>query len=308
MSFGLRNSGNTFQRFIDEVHFGLDFCFAYVDDILVASHLLEEHEIHLNILMNRFKTFGLTLHKDKFQIAIPEVNFLGHVINQHGVQPIPTKLMPLPPFPSLPTTAAYAIFLGMINYYRRFIPHCAETLRPFNQMLSQKKGKKTSLSWSEDAETAFLDIKNKLADVALLSYPVKNAETTIFVNASEYACGAALQQKINDAWKLLAFFSQNFSFAQTRYATFDRELLAIYLAVRHFYYFIEGRPFTIYTDHAPLCHAITSQSKNSSPRQLRHLDFIAQFTTDLHHLPGSITLWPTAFLDLYTPFLKNTRP
>ena len=150
----------------------------------------------------------------------------------------------------------------------------------------EKKGKKTSLSWSEDAETAFLDIKNKLTDVALLSYPVKNAETAIFVDASQYACGAALQQKINDAWKPLAFFSQNFSPAQTRYTTFDRELLAIYLAVRHFRYFIEGRPFTIYTDHAPLCHAITSQSKNSSPRQLRHLDFIAQFITDLLHLPG----------------------
>ena len=92
MPFGLRNSGNTFQRFIDELLFGLDFCFAYVDDILVASKSLEEHEIHLNILMNRFKTFGLTLHKDKYQIAVPEVQFLGHVINQHDVQPIPNKI------------------------------------------------------------------------------------------------------------------------------------------------------------------------------------------------------------------------
>ena len=92
MPFGLRNSGNTFQPFIDEVIYDLDFCFAYVDDILVASHSLEEHEIHLNILMHRFETFGLTLHKDKCQTAVPEVQFLGHVINQHGVQPIPNKI------------------------------------------------------------------------------------------------------------------------------------------------------------------------------------------------------------------------
>ena len=85
----------------------------------------------------------------------------------------------------------------------------------------------------------------------------------------------------------LGFSSQNFSPAQILYATFDKVLLSIYLAVRHFRYFIEGRPFTIYTDHGPLCYAITSQSKNSSPRQLRHLDFIAQFTTDFRHLPGS---------------------
>ena len=73
MPFGLRNSGNTFQRFIDEVIYGLDVCFAYVDEILVASHSLEEHEIHFNILMNRFKTFGLTLHKDKCQIAVGQI-------------------------------------------------------------------------------------------------------------------------------------------------------------------------------------------------------------------------------------------
>ena len=78
-------------------------------------------------------------------------------------------------------------------------------------MLSPKMGKKTSLSWSEDTERAFFDIKNKLTDITLLSYPVKNAETAIFVDTSQYACEAALQQKINNAWKPLAFFSENFS-------------------------------------------------------------------------------------------------
>ena len=136
MSFGLGNSGNTFQRFIDEVHIGLDFCFAYVDNILVASHSLEEHEIHLNILMNRFKTFGLTLHKDKCQIAVPEVNFLGHVINQHGVQPIPNKIDAIASFSKSTNLRGLRRFF---RHDRRFIPHCAETLRPLNQMLSLKK-------------------------------------------------------------------------------------------------------------------------------------------------------------------------
>ena len=151
--------------------------------------------------MCRFKTFGLTLHKDKCQIADPEVNFLGHVINQQGIQPIPNKIGAIVSFSKPTNLRRLRCFLGMINYYRRFIPHCA---------VSPKKGKKTSLSWSEDAETAFLDIKSKLAYVALLSYPIKSTEEAIFIHASSYACGPALQQKINDAWKLLAFFSQNF--------------------------------------------------------------------------------------------------
>ena len=192
MPFGSRNSGNTFQRFIDDVIYSLDFCFAYLDNILVAFHSLKEHKIHLNILMHRFKTFGLILHKDKCQIAVFEIQFLGHVINQHGVQPIPNKIDAILSFAKPPNLRGLRHFLGMINYYRCFISHCAETLRPLNQMSSPKKGKKTSLSWSEEAETAFLDIKNKLAGIVLLSYSVKDAKTAISVCSSQYACGAAL--------------------------------------------------------------------------------------------------------------------
>ena len=85
---------------------------------------------------------------------------------------------------------------------------------------------------------------------------------------------------------LSSFYSHSFSLTQSRYSTFDRELFAIYLAIKHFRYFIEGRTFTVFTDHAPLCKAIFSRSQNSSPRQQRHLDFIAQFTSDLRYVKG----------------------
>ena len=99
--------------------------------------------------------------------------------------------------------------------------------------------------------------------------------------------GAVLQQQINDEWKPIAFFSKRLKPAETRYSTFDRELLAIYLAIKHFQHFVEGRQFQVLTDHKPFTFAFNTQSSKLTPRQIRHLDFISQFTTDVHCVRGS---------------------
>ena len=105
-------------------------------------------------------------------------------------------------------------------------------------------------------------------------------------DASDTAVGAVLQQQINDEWKPIAFFSKRLKPAETRYSTFDYELLAIYLAIKHFQHFVEGRQFHVLTDHKPLTFAFRTQSSELTPRQIRHLDFISQFTTDVHHVRG----------------------
>nr|VZI26166.1 unnamed protein product [Spirometra erinaceieuropaei] len=104
------------------------------------------------------------------------------------------------------------------------------------------------------------------------------------VDASTVAVGAVLQQHTNDSTRPLAFFSKKLSPAETRYSTFGRELLAIYLAVKHFRHFLEGRDFTIFTDHKPLTFAIRSHSDKYNPREISHLDYISQFTTDIRHI------------------------
>ena len=97
--------------------------------------------------------------------------------------------------------------------------------------------------------------------------------------------GASLDQLIDGEWKPLAFFSRKLSHAELKYSAFNRELLAIYLSTKHFRYFLEGRRFAIYMDHLPLTTAIASAA-DRSPRQARHLSYVAEFTTDLCHLPG----------------------
>ncbi|GFO45478.1 Pol polyprotein [Plakobranchus ocellatus] len=107
------------------------------------------------------------------------------------------------------------------------------------------------------------------------------------VDASSTAVGAQLEQRQGQSWVPLAFFSRKLSDAEKKYSAFDRELLASYSAVKHFRHFLERRPLTLYTDHKPLTFALSSET-DRSPRQTRHLTFIAEFTTDIRHIKGPL--------------------
>ena len=105
-------------------------------------------------------------------------------------------------------------------------------------------------------------------------------------DASNIAVGAVLQEYCNGQWCPISFFSKALKPAETRYSTFNRELLAIYLAIKHFRYFLEGREFHVRTDHKPLVYALSARADRYTPRQIRHLDLVAQFTSDIRHVKG----------------------
>ncbi|GFU74118.1 retrovirus-related Pol polyprotein from transposon 17.6 [Trichonephila clavipes] len=148
-------------------------------------------------------------------------------------------------------------------------------------------GKKDSkpLNWSSEAITAFQRCKQALADAALLAHP--SPSLALHVDASDYAIGGALHQVVDSELQPLAFFSRKLTSSEKSYSAYDRELLAIYSAIRHFRYMLEARDFTVFTDHKPLTYAFRQKSDKCSPRQIRQLDFISQFTTNIVHIPGS---------------------
>ena len=120
----------------------------------------------------------------------------------------------------------------------------------------------------------------------MLHHPQTGAPTALTTDASDTAVGAVLEQKQEKHWKHLAFFSRQLRAPERKYATFDGELLGIHLAVRHFCYFLEGREFSIYTDHNPIVAAINKKSEPWSGRQARQLAAISEFTTDIRHISG----------------------
>ncbi|GFX56941.1 hypothetical protein TNCV_3701061 [Trichonephila clavipes] len=173
--------------------------------------------------------------------------------------------------------------------HETFLPKAAEQQYLLSEFLKGYKGKKDSkpLKWSSEAITAFQRCKEALADAALLAHSSPSAPLALHVDASDYAIGGALHQVVDSELQPLAFFSRKLTSSEKSYSAYDRELLAIYSAIRHFRYMLEARDFTVFTDHKPLTYAFRQKSDKCSPRQIRQLDFISQFTTNIVHIPGS---------------------
>ena len=285
MPFGLRNAAQTFQRFIDHVLHDFDFVFSYIDDILIASKDVSEHTSHLRMVFERLNDYGLTISPNKCVFGAASLEFLGHHIDADGIKPLASKVQAITEYPLPQSLKSLRRFLGIINYYCRFIPDCSSVLQPLTDLLQANP---KHLVLSPTAIDAFTAAKTAIANAAMLFHynSDPNSELSIRTDASQVAVGAVLQQTSNGLHRPLAFFSRKLQPAQTRYSTFGRELLAIYLAVKHFRHLLEGRHFVIYTDHKPLTFAFRSRTDNHSPREARHLYFISQFSTDLRYIDG----------------------
>lgn len=288
MSFGLRNAAQTFQRFMDEILGDFEFCFPYIDDILVASPNEELHLQHLEQVFQRLKEHGLLINASKCIFGQKQVPFLGYLVSEQGTKPLPTKIEALQTFAEPKTIKDLRRFLGMLNFYRRFIPKAAKVQAPLHALLSGKNIKNsTVISWTADLQSAFQDCKNSLVEATLLCHPLQNSKLGLWTDASDNAIGAVLQQESKGVWQPLAFFSKKLNNAQKKYSPYDRELLAIYEAIRYFRHMLELKVFTIYTDHKPISFAFSKPRDSASPRQFRYYDFIAQFSTDIRHVSGN---------------------
>ncbi|XP_072934931.1 uncharacterized protein [Epargyreus clarus] len=287
MTYGLRNAGQTFQRFIDEVTRGLDFVFPYVDDILVYSPNEELHKEHLRILFKRLQDYGVVVNPSKCALGAKEVVFLGYGISADGTRPPQDRIQGILDFTPPKTVQGMRRFLGMLNYYRRFVPHAAQSQAPLIDALAATKSKgATPFPWTPELLAHFEDCKASLSKATLLQHPANDAPLGLFTDASSVHIGAGLQQKIDAEWRPLAFFSKKLTAQQSQWPAYYRELLAVYESVQHFRHILEVQHATIYTDHKPLLYAFVQRREKLPPAQLNQLSFIGQFTTDIRYIKG----------------------
>ena len=183
------------------------------------------------------------------------------------MSPLVQKVQAIQDFPAPSSLHKLREFLGLVNFYRRFIPHCAALVQPLTDLLSPKRTGTETLHLSEDALAAFKAVKTALANAALLTHPNSAAPYCLMVDASNVAVGGVLQQYVHNIWQPISFFSKRLQPADTKYSTFSRELLSIYLSIRHFRHFLEGCEFYVLTDHKPLTYALSTSSSNQSPRE-----------------------------------------
>ncbi|GFY15154.1 hypothetical protein TNCV_1569681 [Trichonephila clavipes] len=264
LCFGLVNAPQTFMRFMHEVLRGLPFCFVYLDDILCYSENAEEHRSHLRNIFQRLSSYGLKLNISKCVFGVTELIFLGHLITPDGIKPLPEKVQAVLDYKQPETVGSLRKFLGLLNFYRRFLPKAAEQQYLLSEFLKGSKGKDSKpLNWSSEAIAAFQRCKQALADAALLAHLSPSAPLALHVDASDYAIGGALHQVVDSELRPLAFFSRKLTSSEKSYSAYDRELLAIYSAIRHFRYMLEARDFTVFTDHKPLTYAFRQKRSDN---------------------------------------------
>ncbi|UYV77636.1 hypothetical protein LAZ67_15001781, partial [Cordylochernes scorpioides] len=214
MSFGLCNAAQTFQRLVNEVLQGLDFAYAYIDDVLIASDDSEnQHVSHLQQLFGRLRDYGLTINKTKCTFGQPSVKFLGFIITNAGISPDPQRVQAIRDIPIPDTVGKLRRFLCMLNFYRRCLPNAASTQAPLHAMVEGRKN--ASRQWTPTALQAFDQCKFQLANAALLHHPFPEAPLCLTVDASDFTAGAALHQQVGNNFQPIAFFSRKLDAAHT---------------------------------------------------------------------------------------------
>ena len=194
MPFGLKNAGQTFQHLMDGMFGDLDFAFIYMDDILVASDSLEEHEKHFCVLFRLLADQNLIVNPNKCSFGQTSINFLGHTVSRAGVCPMKSKVEAVEGFPIPENLPDLQRFLAMVKYYRRFIPKAVSTMTPLHAATAGHP-KPLSFKWTTELDSAFKATKAAIARATLLGHLRLNAEIAIMTDASATAVGAVLQQR-----------------------------------------------------------------------------------------------------------------
>ena len=176
----------------------------------------------------------MLINPSKCELGVLQLQFVGHEFNSQGIRPLPDKVQAVKEFSRPTTTRTLWEFLGLVHFYHHVLPSAACILQPLLKLQHATKRGSIKLQWSSETTSAFIAAKEALASAALFGYPNPNALTSIMCDALDTAVRAVLQQYIGDQWCPIAYFSKRLQPAQTRYSTFDRELLAIYLSIKHF--------------------------------------------------------------------------
>ena len=285
--FGLKNAGQDFQRLMDSILGDLPYVFVYIDDILVASDDMDQHMEHLREVFQILADNGMIVNRAKCVLGKSSLDFLGYRVDSTGISPLPERVEAIRATPSPTTIKELQRFNGMINYYRRWIPKAAGHMyHLFDALKGHKKGMPKTIDWTPDRQKSFDAVKEALAQATLLHHPRPGAKLAITTDASNIAIGGVLEQEGPDGWEPLAFYSAKLTEKQQEWVPYDRELLAAFKGIRHFRSMVEGRPFTLYSDHQSLVPSVHKKTDPQTLRQQYQLSCIAEYTTDVRYIQG----------------------
>lgn len=252
LPFGVSAAPSLFQRTMETLLRGLPGVCLFLDDILVSGENDQQHLTNLSAVLQKLASAGMKLKPDKCFFMLQEVEYLGHKISAKGLEPIPEKVRAIVEAPAPRNVSQLKSFLGMLNYYAKFLPNLSTCLAPLYSLLQ----KKNHWSWGEKQRKAFEEAKTLLTSSSVLTHYDPSKPLILACDASPYGLGAVLSHKVGEDELPIAFASRSLAPAEKNYAQIDKEALAIVFGVRHFHQYLFGRHFTIKSDHKPLQHLL----------------------------------------------------
>ena len=283
MPFGLTNAPPTFQRLMECVLAGMTYeqCLIYLDDIIVFSTSFEQHLQRLQTVFQHLAKVGLKLKGKKCHFVKSEVRYLGHIVSKKGIEADPEKLHAMQNYPVPRDIKELKQFLGLTNYYRRFIQGYSSIAAPLHKLTSKSAG---GYYWNDNCQAAFQTLKQKLISPPILAYPNFKHLFTVATDASGSALGAVLSQEVEGEERVIAFWSRQLNKAERNYSTIEREALAVVAAIKEFFPYLYGRAFTLFTDHNPLTSL--RGLKDTGGRLTRWLLYLQQFDITIKYRAG----------------------
>lgn len=254
LPFGISAAPAIFQRTIEGVLQGIPHVCVYLDDILISGITEDDHLKNLDTVLTRLEQAGMRLKIKKCAFMLPAVEYLGHSISAAGLQPTKEKVRAIADAPTPHDITQLRAFLGLLNYYGKFLQNLSSMLAPLYKLLEKNR----KWIWGKEQQQAFQEAKSKLTSSCLLVHFDQQKEVILSCDASPYGVGAVLSHLTDEGEKPIAYASRSLSVAERKYAHLDKEALAIIFGVKKFHDYLCGRKFQIKSDHKPLQHLFDS--------------------------------------------------
>ena len=260
LMFGISSAPEKYQQIVQQVVQDIPGVRNISDDIIVHGSTQEEHDRRLIQVLDRIKERGLTLNKQKCKFNMTELEFMGHVLTPHGIQPADQKIKAVLNARQPENPTEVRSFLGLVQFNSRYIQNMATVSEPLRQLT--RKG--VTFKWGPSQEKAFTELKKRLVDSETLGYFQRDAKTKIICDASPIGLGAVLVQTQKGVDRVISYARVSLTETEKRYSQTEKEALAIVWACEKFHLYLYGIEFELITDHKPLTFIYSEKSKPSA--------------------------------------------
>ena len=258
MPMGISTAPEAFQEFMNLLLGQYDFILVYIDDVLILSRNYQDHYLHVKTVLDIFRENDIVLSKNKCNFGVQELNFLGFMISQTGIQANPEKVEAILKIPPPNSKKKVRSFIGMLQYFRRFIPNMATILAPITDLLADK----SIFIWTEECQKAFNQSLELLAEQTLLYYPDFTKPFEVMTDASNRGLGGFVYQLVDGNLNPVYFYSKKFTHQQQRSLSIvEKETFAIVSVLEYLDTLLYGQILHVYCDNQNVMHMSNSKGR-----------------------------------------------